>query len=87
MSLEFAQNTAAATWTLDPSAYLPFGGWARYVTALIAEGAIVDGAGAKRYDMPYVLTLQGTTHQQVTLTWPVPTQGKMMVTTRVDNPN
>ena len=87
VSLEFAQNTAAATWTLDPSAYLPFGGWARYVTALIAEGAIVDGAGAKRYDMPYVLTLQGTTHQQVTLTWPVPTQGKMMVTTRVDNPN
>lgn len=87
VSLEFAQNTAAATWTLDPSAYLPFGGWARYVTALIAEGAIVDGAGVKRFDMPYVLTLQGAARQQVTLGWPVATQGKVMVTTRVDNPN
>jgi hypothetical protein len=87
VSLEFAQNTAAATWTLDPSAYLPFGGWARYVTALIAEGAVTDAGGAKRYDMPYVLTLQGAAKQQVTLTWPVATQGKMMVTTRVDNPN
>ncbi|MBI1219301.1 MAG: right-handed parallel beta-helix repeat-containing protein [Rhodobacteraceae bacterium] len=87
VSLEFAQNTAAVTWTLDPSAYLPFGGWARYVTALIAEGAIKDASGAKRFDMPYVLTLQGSGSQQVTLTWPVATQGKMMVTTRVDNPN
>lgn len=87
VSLEFAQNTAATVWTLDPSAYLPFGGWARYVTALIAEGAVTDAGGAKRYDMPYVLTLQGAAKQQVTLTWPVATLGKMMVTTRVDNPN
>lgn len=87
VALEFQQNTPAGTWTLDPSAYLPFGGWARYVTGLIAEGAITDGAGAKRYDMPYTLALQGTGKNQVALVWPVATQGKVMVTARVDNPN
>jgi hypothetical protein len=87
VSLEFQQNTAASVWTLDPSAYLPFGGWARFVTGLIAEGAIKDGSGNKRYDMPYVSTLQGSAKSQVTLSWPVATQGKVMVTTRVDNPN
>ncbi len=87
VSLEFAQNTAATVWTLDPSLFLPFGGWARFVTGLIAEGAVKDGAGTKRYDMPYTLTQQGAASQQVTLNWPVAVQGKMMATIRVDNPN
>ncbi len=84
--LEFAQNSAAKTWTLDPSAYLPFGGWARYVTSVVAEGAISDAGGAARGDMPYVLTQQGSGHQQVSLTWPVAVQGKVLVTLRADNP-
>lgn len=85
-SLEFAQNTAATVWTLDPSAYLPFGGWARYVTGLIAEGPVKDVPGNKRYEMPYVLTQQGTGSQQVTLNWPLAVLGKVMVTIRMDNP-
>lgn len=87
VTLEFQQNTAASVWTLDPSAYLPFGAWARTVTGMVAEGAITDVSGAKRYDMPYALTQQGAGRQQVALTWPVAVAGKMLVTARIDNPN
>lgn len=87
VSLEFQQNTAAKTWTLDPSAYLPFGGWARFVTGIVAEGAITDAGGAARYDMPFAAGSQGSSRGQVTLGWAVPVTGKVMVTTRVDNPN
>ncbi len=87
VSLEFQQNTAAKTWTLDPSAYLPFGGWARFVTGIAAAGAITDAGGVARYDMPAATAQQGSGRGQVTLGWPVPVAGKVMVTTRVDNPN
>ena len=32
VTLEFIQNSDAVNWTLDSSAYLPFGGWSRNVT-------------------------------------------------------
>ena len=85
--LEFVENTASKTWVLDPSAYLPFGGWARNVQAVVAEGPIVDAGGVAHGDMPYTLSQQGTGKQQVSLNWPVAVQGKVLVTVRVDNPN
>ncbi len=85
--LEFVENTPAKTWVLDPSAYLPFGGWARNVQAVVAEGPITDAGGVAHSDMPYTLSQQGAGKQQVSLNWPVAVQGKVLVTVRVDNPN
>ena len=48
------QVTAAATWAVTPGAFLPFGGWARNVEALVAEGMITGPAGERRSDLPYV---------------------------------
>ncbi|MDE3081121.1 MAG: right-handed parallel beta-helix repeat-containing protein [Paracoccaceae bacterium] len=87
VTLEFQQSSAAGTWVLDPSAYLPFGAWARYVTGVIAEGPITDGTGAAQAGMPYIRALQGAGNQQVSLGWPTAVKGKVLVTTRVDNPN
>ncbi|MDO9524286.1 MAG: glycosyl hydrolase family 28-related protein [Gemmobacter sp.] len=79
------QNTGATSWPIDGASFLPFGGWARVVTSVVAEGAI-SAEGTTRYDMPYVQTEQGATRKLVHLRWPVAVSGKVNVTIRVDNP-
>ena len=86
VTLEFNQATAAATWVCDVSAYLPFGGWSREVTALVAENPITTAGGAPVFAMPYVTTLDGPNNNRVRLTWPEPARGRVHVTARVDRP-
>ena len=86
VTLEFDQNTDATTWTLDPSAYLPFGGNARTVTAVVAEGAIKNPSNAVVSAMPYVKVNAGTLNQYVQLIWPEACRGTVQVTVRVDKP-
>ncbi len=86
VTLEFVQNADAATWTLDPSGYLPFGGWSRNVTAIVAEGPITNAAGAPVYAAPHVGVNQGPGQNLVQLSWPEACKGRVVVTTRMDNP-
>ena len=86
VTLKFNQNTDATTWTLDPSAYLPFGGNARTVTAVVAQGAIQNGAGAVVSAMPYANVNVGAQNQYVQLVWPEACHGTVQVTVRVDKP-
>lgn len=86
VTLRHQQNTAATVWTVDPSASLPFGGWARTVAGLVMEGAFVGPTGEARGAMPYVQVQQGGDNASVTLHWPEATRGRAVVTVRVDNP-
>jgi hypothetical protein len=63
VTLEFNQATAATTWICDVSAYLPFGGWAREVTAVVAENPITTGGESlcSRCPMPPRSTDRGAT--------------------------
>lgn len=86
--IEHEEATAASVWTVAGAAgFLPFGGWARNVTALVAEGAITGPTDERRSEMPYVTVEQGAGKQQVALNWSQPAKGRMQVTVRVDNPN
>jgi hypothetical protein len=80
------QNTEAATWTVDGSAYLPFSGQALTVTGVVAEGEVRTAANAVRHDMPYVVTRAGSARDRVQLKWPVAVAGKARVTLRCDSP-
>ena len=80
------QNTAAGVWTVDTAGRLPFGGWARAVTALVMEGPATGGTGTLRTQMPYVTLQQGPNNDRIRLHWPENTQGRAVVTIRVDNP-
>jgi hypothetical protein len=81
------QNTPATVWTVDASSLLPFGGFARTVSAVVADGPIQTGAPVTtRYDMPFTQTEQGPQKRQIALRWPVAVQGRATVTIRVDNP-
>ncbi len=84
--LKHTQTTAAETWVVDGAAFLPFGGRARTVPALVPEGAITTAAGAVRADFPFALVEQGVAGGQVNLRWPVAVKGTVHATLRCDNP-
>ena len=84
--IEHTQNTAADTWVVDASAYLPFASRARNVQSLVAEGPITNTSNAAQYVIPYVQVEQGAQNALVNLRWPTPVKGLMQVTIRCDNP-
>jgi len=86
VKLKFDQATASKNWVLNVGAYLPFGGWARTVESVIAEGPITNAANAEIYTVPYATVNFGASGDQVRLTWSEPVKGRVQVTARVDNP-
>lgn len=84
--IEHTQATAADTWVVAGTGYMPFGGRARNVTAMVAEGPITNSANAPQHAMPYALVEQGTNGQSAHLKWPSAVKGRMQVTLRCDNP-
>ncbi|PQV55195.1 pectate lyase-like protein [Defluviimonas denitrificans] len=85
--VQHVQASTATVWTIDASAYLPFGGWARNVDAVVAEGMITGPVGERRGDMPFVIVEQGAAKNQVTLNWASPSKGTVNLAIRMDNPN
>ncbi|MGR3661041.1 MAG: right-handed parallel beta-helix repeat-containing protein [Paracoccaceae bacterium] len=86
VTLEFERTALDSSWTLNPSGYLPFQGWARNVTSIVAEGPITKSGGSVVFDQPYATVNYGGGNDLVQLIWPVPVKGKVVVTTRMDNP-
>jgi hypothetical protein len=84
--IEHNQNTESATWVVDGSDYLPFGGRARNVTSVVLEGAVTNSANAIQYVQPYVQVEQGTRGELVNLRWPGAVKGRAQLTLRCDNP-
>lgn len=87
LHIEHAQSGASQSWVVETGGRLPFGGLARNVTALVAEGMITGPAGERRTDMPYVLVQKGATGTAVSVNWAAPSQGRVLATIRMDNPD
>ena len=85
--LQVDQASAQTVWTASAGAWLPFGGWARNVESLVAEGPITNTAGARVTSMPYVNVESGTSKSNVFVVWPEAAKGRVQVKVRVDNPN
>jgi hypothetical protein len=81
------QNTAANTWVIDASGFLPFGSRARNVTAVVADGQITTASNAGNTEMPWTQSEMGSTGGQVNLRWSTALRGRANVTIRCDNPN
>ena len=86
VTLRHDQNTAQGAWTISPGPFLPFGGWARNVTAVVPRGEITGPDGTRRSDMPYATVQIGPENNQIRLNWAQAAQGSVLVTVRVDNP-
>ncbi len=85
--VEHIQNTAAATWSVNASAFMPFRAWARNVQAVVAEGPVLSSRGAHMVPVPYVEVEKGSSRNLVELRWPEAARGMAHVTVRCDNPN
>lgn len=85
--LQHDQATTATVWTVNPGPYLPFGGWARNVESIVAEGKIIGPANEYRTDMPYVEVEQGASKQNVTVNWAAASKGRIQIRVRMDNPD
>ncbi|SMX31553.1 glycosyl hydrolase family 28-related protein [Actibacterium lipolyticum] len=83
--LQFDENSNAKTWVCDFAGYLPFDGYARNVTGVVAEGPVLNGAGKVVAGMPYVEVQEGAAKNQIHLVWPEACRGRVNVTARVDN--
>jgi Pectate lyase superfamily protein/Right handed beta helix region len=84
--IEHNQSSVSDTWVVNGAGYLPFGGRARNVTGIVAEGAITNSSGSAQFTMPYVLVEQGSGAQSAHLKWNTPVRGRVQVTIRCDNP-
>lgn len=84
--IEHNQSSASDTWVVNGGGYLPFGGRARNVTGIVAEGAITNSSGTAQFTMPYVLVEQGSGAQSAHLKWNTSVRGRVQVTIRCDNP-
>lgn len=81
-----SQNTAAETWTVDASAFIPFGGRIRMVEAVQPEGNLQTAANANRYISATAFPGQGPEANRVQLRWGEAVKGRAVVTMRMDVP-
>ncbi|WP_127104528.1 glycosyl hydrolase family 28-related protein [Pararhodobacter zhoushanensis] len=84
--LRHTQSSEAANWTISTGGKLPYDGWARTVSSIVMEGQANGGGNEVRTSWPYVVVQQGSNRNQVRLTWPSATRGRVVVTVRGDNP-
>ena len=85
-TIQVDQASEATVWTADVGPWLPFGGRAREVVSVVAEGPVTGAGGAPVFAAPYSTVEAGADRDQVQLTWPSPVKGRVQITTRVDKP-
>ncbi|MBU2994465.1 glycoside hydrolase family 55 protein [Octadecabacter sp. 1_MG-2023] len=81
-----SENSVDATWTIDTEGYLPFGGWARTIDALVPVGAIRNGSNTAVFSMPYAEPVNGSNSDAFDIIWPEPVKGEIRYSARMDNP-
>jgi hypothetical protein len=64
---------------------LPFGGYARDVSAIVAKNSLTTSAGAQSYAFPTVAVEKGFDRNEVELSFPTATKGKVSVTVQCDS--
>ncbi|QBF30292.1 glycosyl hydrolase family 28-related protein [Thalassococcus sp. S3] len=84
LRVQFTENTARETWTIDTNEELPFRGRAMNVDAVAVTGNLRNNNNVITYASPNALTQQGSRGSQVQLRWPNAVKGTVVVTSRID---
>ena len=85
-SLTHTQSSTSQTWVADTAPHLPFGGRARFVDAIMPNGAIQNGSNDDVFDLPWADVSYGPDNTQVRFIWPTSVSGTLRYTARMDNP-
>jgi hypothetical protein len=73
-----SSSNTSTQWTADFSDKLPFGLRAMNVSSVCAKGAILTGAGASHYSMPYTQSEQGSGNSEISLNWSTAVKGEVV---------
>lgn len=84
--LQYEQVTETKTWSIECAPKLPFGGWARTVEAVVANGKIRNSANVAQFEMPYVNVEEGTNKDEIEVMWDTAVRGEITVRVRMDSP-
>lgn len=85
-SLTHTQSSASNTWVAETAPHLPFGGRARFVDAIMPNGAIETASNAVVFTLPWADTSYGPDNSQVRFVWDQAVKGTIRYTARMDNP-
>ncbi len=85
-NLTHNQSTASKTWVADTEPALPFRGRARYIDAIVPDGAITDGSGGQIFEQPWADNNYGSDKRQVRFVWNTAVKGRVRYQVRMDNP-
>lgn len=80
------QSSVDQTWVVDTEGYLPFGGNARTIDALVPQFAPRNAADDVVFASPYISPNQGSGDDQFHVIWPEPVKGQVRFSVRMDNP-
>jgi hypothetical protein len=83
--IEHTQATEDDAWIIEGANKLPFGGEARAVDSVMAQGSIRNASNVRQYDMPYADTSRGSNRDQIQLVWPTAVRGRVLATVRMDS--
>jgi hypothetical protein len=84
LRVRHSEGSVAQTWNIDMNGELPFGGQARGVDSIVAMDKIRNSQSSTVYSMPYVLTEQGSSKDQIKLVWEEAVRGEVAVSVRID---
>ena len=85
ISVRAVEGSAAQTWNVDLSDYLPFDAPVKYALSVLPDGPLRSSSNVTVYSSPYAQGLQGTGGQTLNVTWSQAVQGAAYVTARCDN--
>ncbi|MFQ5438153.1 MAG: glycosyl hydrolase family 28-related protein [Paracoccaceae bacterium] len=86
VTFQMEEVAETASWQQDFAAYLPFGGQARQVVAVMPHNKITNVSGNGVYTLPYGVANLGVNNSEIKLHWSEPVKGQVYVTVRADNP-
>jgi len=84
VTLEMEEASATKLWGHDFAEYMPFGGKARHVVAIMPHNEIKNASGGGVYTLPYAVPSLGTNGTEIKLHWSEDVAGKAYVTVRTD---
>ena len=85
VTVEVSRSTADDSWRTSLNQHVPFDGQARYVTALVPDGAIRNSSGSKIYTQPYCEGGVGTDGKSFDINWSEAAKGAVRATVRCDD--
>lgn len=84
--MDVTQATPSTTWQFDAAPLLPFGGQARFVDSIVADGPLQNASNAAVFETPYVTDNLGSNKSETRFTFGTAVKGRIRYQVRMDNP-